>query len=210
MVPFLALVGIVMAMIAMMKGSFPLFQIGNRKSAVIVLVISVIVLVLSVPTDDGERVELAQQASAGVQPQKSQVKNQKEFLEPGEVAMLGIWGITVSDEIIFSKELGSVFLSIKADEGYSFAQIPVAVWNTSNKTDSLVFATWKLFDDRGYEYEIESLADMYLGGNARLDVSQVPPDAVRGGYLVFQVKDAPGELHLELRTTRGNAKWKIR
>lgn len=126
--------------------------------------------------------------------------------------LVGKWVVAagIDPGVQFKDKLGDEFFNIKADAGYTYALVPVAVKNTSNQTESLVLVFWKLSDNAGRVYEIETMADLYLPEKTRLDVTGVPPEATRTGYLVFQVKKDAGSLALSMQTTLKEVKWKIK
>ncbi|MDI6894839.1 MAG: putative Ig domain-containing protein [Bacillota bacterium] len=126
--------------------------------------------------------------------------------------LVGKWVVAagIDPGVQLKDRLGNEFLSIKADEGYTFALVPVAVTNASNQTESLTLVIWELSDSAGRVYKIETLADMYLPEKARLDATGVPPEATRTGYLVFQVKKGAEGLVLSMESMLREVKWKIK
>jgi hypothetical protein len=109
--------------------------------------------------------------------------------------------------VVFRKTLGDAFLNTSTDPGYSYALVPIAIKNNSNSTASLSFPTWRLHDEAGYEYETETLADLYLGDRERLDAAGVPPGSTRSGFLIFQVRDGVRDLYLTFDGFRFDGTW---
>lgn len=134
-----------------------------------------------------------------------------EVVPAKTVVTVGKWAVAagVDPGVQFKDRLGSEFLSITADDGYTYALVPLAVKNITKQTESLMFVTWKLSDDGGLVDETETMADTYLSEKARLDLTNVAPEATRTGYLVFQVKKGARRLVLSMGTTVGKARWKL-
>lgn len=134
----------------------------------------------------------------------------KDYVEAGTALEIGKWVVMAgSDEakIEFAKKLGSDYFGETADEGYTFALVPVFVKNNTKSTESLTFVTWTLEDDEGYSYSIQTMADIYLSEDERLNVTDVPPESIRYGYIIFQVRENVNDLYFGLETTLGNGKW---
>ena len=201
-------------------------RLPNRWVAIVVIVIGLIVMGIGAGDDDDTSPALTataetEEVQAGEEPETKEVQAgeepetkedpepEKDYYDANQGVQVGIWGIAAHDKVEFRDMLGTEFFNEKADEGYTFALIAVSIKNTTNKTDSLGITTiWHASDDRGYEYDIQTMADIHLG-DARLSVTDVPPEARRSGYLVFQVMEDPQELYLEVKTTRGSAKWRV-
>ena len=111
-------------------------------------------------------------------------KPQKTWHEAGTALRIDKWIIQAGwdgQSVVFRQSLGPSGFGEKADNGYKFALVPVAIRNNSKQTDSLLFVTWHLKDEADYTYSIETMADMYLGDNS-LDATSIPPGATRSGF----------------------------
>lgn len=112
----------------------------------------------------------------------------------------GIWALTAGGgpySLTFRHKISNDWGSITADQGFMYAEVPLCIKNISKETQSLsLFSEWKLKDDQGYTYDIESGADDYLPKDTRIDPSDVPPGAERCGLLVFQVREDVKDLYL--------------
>ena len=134
----------------------------------------------------------------------------KDYVDAGTALEIGKWVVMAGSDdakIEFDKKLGSDYFGETADEGYTFALVPVYVKNNTKSTESLTFATWTLEDDEGYSYSIQTMADIYLSEDERLNVTDVPPESIRYGYIIFQVRENVNDLYFGLETTLGNGKW---
>ncbi len=134
----------------------------------------------------------------------------QDYVEAGTALEIGKWIVMAGSDksnIKFTKELGSDYFGETADEGYTFALVPVVVQNNTKSTESLTFVTWTLEDDEEYSYSIQTMADIHLSDNQKLDLTNVPPGSARDGFIVFQVRENVNDLYFGLETTKGNGKW---
>lgn len=103
---------------------------------------------------------------------------------------VGDWYVTAgnSGELRYTSKLGSGFLTEVAEEGHVFVLVYVTIQNATNKTQSFdPFVSWTLYDSNDYQYSIQTMADLYLDDSERLSTTNVPPNASRSGFLVFQI-----------------------
>lgn len=220
-------VGLVLAVVPWLRRRYRRWVRG----ALLITISGVVLLVVGVVLDDEAAPVQPQRAStaavapesvaartpatpvapATAAPATAKPEPTPSFHEAGTALKIDTWVMQAGWEgqgVVLRRALGDQFLGEQADAGYSFALIPVAVKNDTKRTDSLGFVTWILHDEEGYEYSIEPLADLYLGDN-QLDVTAIPPEATRSGYLVFQVREAVSELFLTFDGVRNQQTWRF-
>jgi hypothetical protein len=192
-------------------------QMRKKMMAAVVITLFLLLLVVGCgdptappkPMDESKPITPTQIVEKEAETVNDESKSQ-DYVSAGTPLEIGKWIVTAGDnekKVKFTKKLGSDFFGETADEGYSFALVPVSIKNNTKSTESLTFVTWTLEDDEGYSYSIQTLADLHLSDDERLNVTDVPPGSVRGGYIVFQVRENVNDLYFGLETTLGSGKW---